>query len=422
MADYSLTTVNKLLKVLQSDKEATDLILNDFPTFGMIKKINDFVGENYQFALSGAGGQGISPDFASAMDNATASNDLKPIVTRGQMYGYATVTRATLLAADGKKGGYADIAKKIKKDLDRGMRRAIGALLMGDGGGSFGRIGADTTLASTTLKLRDPNDVVFFEKGMKLQLGATDGVTGAVKAGTLLTVMAVNRDAGWLTVDANISTSVATAALGDWVFVQGYHANSFGQVVITGVPGWIPKVDPSPSESFFGIDRSVDPFRFAGVRYLNGGASIKQTLLLGLTKMHREGANPRCIGLNPMDLGAFADSLDNKADTVRLKASGAEVGYDAISIVSPTQSGRVALYGDASIRVGDAWALDFDDWEFHALGYTNKVPELIQIPGEGGYMERIQNRDAYAVRYGALGNLICRNPANNGYFRLPTAA
>ncbi|MCH9836725.1 hypothetical protein K0U83_13745 [bacterium] len=419
-ADYSITTINKLLKVLQSDKESTDLILNDFPTFGMIKKINDFVGENYQFALSGAGGQGISPDFASAIDNSTASNDLKPIVTRGQMYGYATVTRAALLAADGKKGGYQEIAKKIKKDLDRGMRRAIGALLMGDGGGAFGQLAASTTLASTQLRLRDPNSVVFFEKGMKLQLSSTNGVTGTVRAG-FLTVTAVDRDNGYLTVDANISTGITTPTVDDYVFVQGYHANSFGQVVITGIPGWIPKAAPSPGESFFGIDRSVDPFRFAGVRYLAGGASIKQALLLGLTKGGREGANPRVIGMNPMDLGAFADSLDNKADTVRLKASGADVGYDAISIVSPTQSGRISLYGDSSISVGDAWALDFDDWEFHSLGYTSKVPELIQVPGEGGYMERIATRDAYAVRYGALGNLICRNPANQIYIKLPTA-
>lgn len=419
-ADYSITTINKLLKVVQDDKEANDLILNDFPTFGMIKKVNDFVGENYQFALSGAGGQGISPDFASAIANSTASNDLKPIIYRAQMYGYATVTREALLACAGVKGGYIDLAKKIKKDLDRGFKRGVAGLLFGDGGGAFGRIDATTNLASTTLKLRDPNSVVFFEKGMRLELSATNGTTGAVRAGTVLTVMAVDRDNGWLTVDANISTSIATATVNDWVFVAGYHANSYGQRVMLGIPSWVTRVAPTPGENFNGIDRSVDAFRFAGIRYLGGGASIKQAILLGLTKAGREGANPRTLGLNPMDLGAFADSLDNKADTVRLKASGAEVGYDAITIVSPTQNGKISVYGDASIPVGEAWALDLGDFEVKTLTQTGKFPEIIQMPGEGGYLERIANADKYAIREGGFANLICRNPANQVFIQLPT--
>lgn len=417
---YALATINKLLKVIYADKESQEQILNDFPSFGLIKKVNKFQGENFQFSLYGSGGQGVSVDFASAITNRTAGTQLKPVVTRGQIYGYATMDREAMLACAGGNSSFKDLVKRVKRDLDVQLRRTLGAFLFGDGGGSFGQIKAGSAVNTTLLNLADPNTVVFFEPKQILEVSVTNGRTGAVRVGTL-EIASVDRDNGILTMTANLNAGIAAVAAGDYVFVKGNHATSYGGKVITGIPGWIPKVAPSPGENFFGVDRSVDAYRFAGIRYLGGGSTIKEAILLGLAKAGREGANPKTILLNPIDYGAMANSLDNKTDTVRVMAKDADVGYEGVKISSPTQAGKLSILGDSSVMVGDAWCLDFDDFEFRTLCETGKFPEVINLEGLSGALERLPTSDGYALRFGGFGNLVCYRPANQLYVKLPTA-
>lgn len=385
----------------------------------MMPKKNNFGGDSFKFSFSGSGGAGASVDFESAMLNADVADYLQPEVRRGQIYGYATMTREAILACTGNDTAFKDLSKEVKDKLVKSLKRMISQQLFGDGGGSFGKLKAGSVVNTNKLYLDERWMVTFFEKGQYLQLSTTNGLTGAIEAGTVR-VTAVDRANAVLTLDQVLNVGIPTATNAMWVFVRGNHYNSFGQRVITGIPGWIPRTDPAPGENFKGIDRSIDPWRYAGLRYLDGGSTIKEALMFGLALAGHEGANPTTIIVNPMDLGALAESLDNKSDTVRLQAYKADVGYDGVFLRSPTMRGRVDVIGDASVSLGDAWGLDFNDWEFRTLCETGSFPELIKMPGEGGYLERIATKDAYAVRYGGFGNSICYNPANQIYIRLPT--
>lgn len=420
--EINVTTIVKMLKTIFDHKPSRDQILNDFPSFGMMKKVNKFYGENYVFSLKGAGGQGAAMDFASAIANASAATYLKPTVTRGQIYGYATMSREAILACNGTDGSFENLSQSVKDDLVTTLRRMLGQQMFGDGGGSYGKLKAGSVVNTNKLYLADKNSHTFFERGQTLQLSSTNGTTGAVEAGTV-TVTGVDRTLGVLTLNAVLNTAIPTAANTMWVFIRGNHNTQFGGKIITGMPGWIPKTDPVLGvDSFWGIDRGVDPWRFAGLRYLDGGSTIKETLLLALGLCAHQNANPKVFLMNPLDYAALANSLDNKSDTVRLSAYKADVGYDGVFLRSPTAAGKASILGDASIPIGDCWGVDFDDWEFRTLCSSGEFPELIKNPASGSYLQTIADKDSYGIRYGGFGNTICYKPANQIYVRLPTAA
>lgn len=417
MSDYAINTVGGLLKIVYSDKDSVDQILNNFPALGLIKRTNDFTGENYQFSMYGAGGQGVSVDFASAVANATAGTAVKPIVSRGQLYGFGTLQREAMLACKGKKGAFEDLVKRSKKDLDQQIRRTLGGLVMGDGGGAFGQIKAGSAVNTTTLTLASKASVVFFERGQTIQTSVNNGTSGTVKAGSAK-IAAVNPTTGTLTLEAALNSTIGTVAAGDYIFIGGNAGVTTGKTIL-GFPAWIPRTDPVLGvDSFNGIDRGVDPFRFAGVRYITPGATIKSTMLTALAVAGLYGAEPKIALMNPLDAGALNDSLDNKTNEVRVQARDAEIGYSGFKLYSPTMNGSVTVLSDASVPVGDCWVIDPDDWEFKYLTESGTFPEIFQT--DGSVLMRISGSDKYEFRMGGYGNVVCYKPANQLYVKLPS--
>lgn len=102
------------------------------------------------------------------------------------------------------------------------------------------------------ITLAQVEDISKFEVGQTLQ--ARSGGTARIFATGVSSalVIAVDRDAGTVTVDADNSGNTDTIVAGDTMNVAGdYNAK------VTGLAGWIPSSAPS-SSLFFGVDRTVD--------------------------------------------------------------------------------------------------------------------------------------------------------------------
>lgn len=180
-----------------------------------------------------------------------------------------------------------------KYNIDTGFRNITNNLasdLYGDGSGAIGQI---ASISTGVITLVDPNSVVQFEQNMVLNSYSVSGSTATISTGSNLGyVIAVNRSAGTVTVSAtaggaagtptNWSTSFPNLSVqGDTNFASGGLAQGL-TLKLAGLAAWIPVTAPGSSDSFWGVNRSVDVTRLGGVRFNGTNESIEEALDWGL--------------------------------------------------------------------------------------------------------------------------------------------
>jgi len=60
---------------------------------------------------------------------------------------------------------------------------------------------------------------------------------------------------------------------------------------LSGLAAWVPNVDPPIGDNFWGVNRSADPTRLAGLRYNAASQTIEEGLTSALAYGNREGAD-----------------------------------------------------------------------------------------------------------------------------------
>lgn len=410
MAILDTTALTAVLKTQYTQPKVNNLCYPESPIFAKMRKRKDFFGGPKQVAFQYGSPQGRGGSFTVGLTNITPSAYGAVTVPRARDYTFAQLSGEAVDAARNDQGA---LLNAMKKEIDNAFYtagRSIASLMFGNGGGARGQIATTTTLASTTLKLTDPNSVVMFEKGMVLNLGATDGTTGAKKAGTL-TVVGVDRDAGTLTLSANISTGVATAALSDFVFQNGDFESA--KSMPTGILGWIPKVAPVGGDNFFSLDRSPDPTRLAGLRYTAGsGGPIEETLIQAAARLAREGGKPDVVAMNPLDIANLVTALGSKVIYDRLGSNeDPEFGFKTPVLQGP--KGPIHIVPEYNVATGDAWMMTMSTWSFETL---LDGPRILNL--DGNDMRADSTTDSYILRIGWYGNFICDAPGWNAYVKL----
>jgi hypothetical protein len=199
--------------------------------------------------------------------------------------------------------------------------------LFGSGTATRGVIGSAITNPSAGVyqfTLQNPQNVVNFEVGMTIQASATDG--GAVlpiltpTVPDLGTVSSVNRSTGVIQFTVAQGTPNSTWANGNYITVQGDIPPAGGSgsgplgatgsyLAASGFSAWLPATDPSPSDSFWGVNRSVDPTRLAGLRYDASSYSIEEGVVNALGFANREGADPDTMILSFQSYTALENAL-----------------------------------------------------------------------------------------------------------------
>lgn len=359
--------------------------------------------------------QGRSATFSNAQGNQTAPGLSSFFVYRVSNYELVTITNELLEATKDNAGAFVDEAKL---NMDTGFRNISNDLahdLFSDGTGSRGMIGSITTGVIT---LADPTTVTQFENGMSLVSYSVSGTTFTQStAAAIGYVVAVDRTNGLVTVSATPGGSAGTPTNWSTSFpflgVQGDVA--FGTITATtsylkasGLGAWLPTTAPGSSDSFWGVNRSVDVTRMGGVRFNGQSESIEEALIDGSTLVAREGGQPDMAFVNFSSYANLEKSLGSKVQYVDVRHDEADIAFSGIRVHAPY--GPITVIPDRSCPSQTAYLLQMDTWKFRSLG---KAPHVLTYGMEGLEALRVGNADALEIRLGYYGNLICNAPGWN---------
>jgi len=378
-----------------------------------------FAGKYIPVPLEYGNPQGRAHVFANAQNQQTASDVVSYFVYAIQDYQLVTITNLLMEQTKSNAGAFVDEASRT---LDNGFSNISNNMafeLFAGGTATRGQISAAApTYGAPTLSfvLANSQNVVQFEVGMTLQGSATDG--GAALQNTPGTIDAVqitsvNRGTGAIT-----GTVVQGAPQTSWVagtYLQvlgdigiGGSSTIAGMLGLSGLAAWIPNVDPPATDNFWGVNRSADPTRLAGLRYNAVTQSISEGITNALAFGNREGAAFDIIVLDFISYATLINELGAKVQYVQLEHDEVEVAFEAIHFHSAY--GKIPVLADRSCPAQTAYCLTMDTWKLRTLG---KAPHILTYGMEGLEGLRVGNADALEIRIAYYGNIICSAPGYN---------
>jgi len=409
MANASTTTLQYLLKTIYPNGLASVGYENS-PALALIKKRTDFTGENQAVPLRYGNQTGRSATFSKALLLKQPSSGKKFLVTRAKDYCLGGIDAEAMKAAM-SSGAIAEGLKNEIESMAYSMTRSVSSALFRTGGGVIGVVASGA--ATPTITLTSPDDIVNFEVGMTLDGSVTPGFGGVViPGGSTAVVTAVDRIAGTITAAANwntIGTGIPGLVNGNYLFQAGDYGAK-----LKGLNAWIPSVAPAPGDNFFGVDRSTDVTRLAGLR-IPALSTIEETLLYAVSLVGREGGKVDHIFMHPLDFKDLVTALGSKVMYTQVGPSTtAPVGFKAVEIIGTT--GPVKVISDLNCPRGQAFALQLDTWCLWSLG------DLIHtVDDDGNKMLRDSQSDSVEIRMRSFVQLVCAAPGYNAVVTLPVA-
>lgn len=398
--DTTVTTLGNVLKRKYDQKKFNQFAYTKAPLQGIMPKSEKFGGADARISVRYSVPQGGSCTFATAQANKTTSSDVGFILTRKRDYQVAGITGEALDVSEGDEN---TIFNGLKGEMDGSLRnisRSMAIQAYRNGGGARGKGDGAYSVAGTVITLQTPADITNFEVGMYIRLGSGDGLSGAVRTGTQLQVLGVNRISGTITVNAAVNT-LASAANTDYIFREG----DFG-LCASGLLGWLPTTAPSGGDNWYGVDRSVDTVRLAGTTFTGAGGNKEETLVDAIALTAREGADIDVCLLNPLDRADVVKSLGSKAMYEPVKSSDGVVGYKALVIEG--EDGPVKLMADVNCPKGYFFLLQTDTWVRKS---AKGAPRYLKADGPEFLREAAA--DGYEWRIGAYWNIGCEAPGYN---------
>ena len=400
-----LTSFDAALKQHYTSDKVENLVYQDNPLLALMAKMEDFGGRNLPIPLIYGNPQGRSKTFSNAQTRGAATNSLIHdfVITRVSDYSIATIDNETLEASKGNANAFMEAATTEIDGAINSLTRSIAVGLYRTSAAEIGQVSAAPSIAANTvITMKEPSDIVNIEVGMALNIysalsgGSQRSLDGST---TQMIVSAVDRSNGTFTISTAYDAS-GTIAADDYIFVEGDRG-----LGISGLESWIPETAPTSGDSFFGVDRSSDVTRLAGVRYDGSSDPIEEALIEGASRAAREGGKVDHCFLSYAKFAELEKSLGSKVQYVDLKMN-AEVGFRGIIINGP--KGPIKVIPDQNCPNNVAWMLDLKMWKLYSLGKAVRV-----INTDGLRMLRQASADGVEVRYGFYGNLGSKAPGHN---------
>lgn len=402
-ATMNLAAMNAALKELYDGQVVENLVYADNPFLAMIPKKTDFGGKYKPVPIITGVSQGRSATFSSAQANQSAVEVKSFLVTRASDYSLATIDNQTMLASATDKMSFLEGSKLVIDGAFRSITNSLASSLFRSGTGSIGVIGS---ISTGVITLANANDVVQFEVNMTLQANATDGGTPRAAAGY---VIAVDRSLGKVTVSATAGGAAGTPS--GWTAADYLLVSGDNNLKVKGLEAWLPATAPTGGDSFFGVDRSADTVRLAGVRYDGSAQSIEEALIDASSLLAREGGKPGIFVTNFASYAALEKSLGAKVTYVDLKGPG-ELGFRGIMVNGANT--QIKVIADRNCASQTGYLLQMDTWKLESLG---EAPQILRY-GDGLEMLRVSNADAGEVRIGYYAQLTCNAPGWNARVKL----
>ncbi|TXH08834.1 MAG: hypothetical protein E6R03_17595 [Hyphomicrobiaceae bacterium] len=381
------------------------------PTFDMIFRNGDgsnyLNGSKFVMPIQHVASTGAGSDYATARANYTPGAFDQFEVTTAQKYMPFSVYHDAILAASGDTARIKDLVKfQMGASLHR-LQRLFNKELFDDGSGVVGQIHSSTTVGSATLVLTNLADHLNFEKGDVLLASATR--TGSPRAGSI-TVASVKRTEGTvsgttvLTCTGNLTAGISAIATGDYLFHAGTIVGSgAGYTPAHGIFSWLPKADPS--DTFCGVDRSIETQRRSGIRVSVVGHSV----LSAISKMVARAQlyeiydlSPYVLVSSPANAMAATNEIGARSEEM---AGGPFTHYAGLTEVK-TKTARLPLLGDPFCPNDVILMLRTDDWFFPRLGGAS-IPHVMNFDGLQMLRDTSGSAPYYTGDYVSHYNLAC---------------
>ena len=411
----SSNQIASLKELYTDDKDyMQDLVYKENPFFALVPKNESpdgFAGKYIPVPLEYGNPQGRSHTFATAQQNQTAASLVSYFVYVIEDYQLVTITNLLMEQTKTNAGAFVDAAKLQMDGGFQSISNNIASELFGSGTATRGIIGTFANVGTAyTIQLASPSDVVKFEVGMTLVASTTDG--GAPST-DYLDVTSVNRITGVIAGTGSTATPSGNWAAMSYLTVQGDlptagATNTGSYLALSGLAAWIPFVSPAANDSFWGVNRSADPTRLAGLRYNAQSYIIEEGIVNALALANREGAKPDYMFIDFASYGALINALGAKVQYVQIEHDEVDVAFEGVCFHSAY--GKVIVIADRSCPAQTAYLLTLKTWKLRSLG---KVPHILTYGMEGLEGLRVGNADALEIRIGYYGNLICSAPGFN---------
>lgn len=418
----TITAMEAALKELYTQKRVSDMVFKKNPLLAMLPERTDFYGKVKPVPIRFGDPQNRAARFQHALRRVgpsvtDASKFEAFMITRKKNYASVFLDAETIEAAQADVGTFVKQAANEINGAINNLTRDLALDLYRDGTGLRGRVsGTPTSVANSVITLSNRLDARHFEVGQLLWAAAT--LTGAVRSALVDVpqVVAVDLEAGTITVDANVVTYATVGsrfADGDYLFTAGDAPNGEGIQKTMGLAGWIPSAAPT-STPFFGVDRSVHPTRLGGVRYDGTADSHEEAWISAHVRLTQEGGAPDFGVCNPFHVQQLIKELGGSVVRDNVKSSKANIGFKSVIVTMP--DGDVPIISDHNCPLGVGYLLQKDTWEWHTL---NGGPRILGPKHDGLRMLREADNDRYEVRFGYYGELSCDAPGFNCRVALP---
>lgn len=388
-----MTAANALLKEYYDDQKVQNLVYKDNPLLAMLPKDEEAVGEYIPQPCIFEVSQGAGSAFATAQANQVAAQSVKFLITLKPGYSIGTVQNQVIEASATSPGAFLKAARVNIESAMRREKNRLAAFCFRSGTGSIGQVNA-SGWTSGVATLTNIGDIVHFGVGQTLQENATDG--GATPRAALGYVIAVNRATGSLTVSASSGGAAGTPS--GWTASEYLLTQSDNNATLSGLLAWLPATDPSGSDNFYGVNRSVDTTRLGGVRYNGTAQTIEEALTDGAALAAREGGMPEHGIIPYASWGSLEKALGAKVNYTTHNGP-AEIAFRGIRLNGANTT--IDVFPDRSCPAATAFLLQMDTWKLYSLG---PAPKTLNSP-DGLEMLRVYNADAAEYRCGEYANM-----------------
>lgn len=308
-----------------------------------------------------------------------------------------------MMASKTDKMSFLEGAKTLIDGAIKAITLSISGALFRSGTGTIGVI---SSISTGVITLADPNSVTQFEVNQVLQASTTDGGTPLTAVGY---VIKVSRSLGQLTVSSSLGGGAATPT--SWAATNFLLVQGDSNLKASGLAAWIPATDPTTGDNFFGVDRSVDPTRLAGVRFDGSSESIEEALVDASDLLAREGGSPDFCVMSYSSYAALVKALGTKIQYIDVEGP-AKVAFRGVQVTGANSI--IKVFPDRSCPAQTAYLLTLSSWSLEGLG---EVPQILKY-GDGLEMLRVANADAGEIRVGAYYNLSCNAPGWSAFVKL----
>ena len=386
---FNQAAANQISKELYTDKDVESIFLVS-PGVGLCPKWDQGGGLDYVGSIGNAIATSHSSQDTIAFTSGNADSYQR--WTMSWMEDFQSVNMSGR-AIDQTRNTEGAMVKEITRAMDNGYRslgQGMGWRFYGDGGGALGLCnGTFSTkyVTNDTITLTNVSSAMFFQQGMIVNSSVDAGNLGLGNAGARsgsAVLVAVDKIKGTLTASAAWTSLIPQFTDADYLFNQGDYAN-----YMPGLAGWIPDANYtiSSTDSFNGVNRSIDPQGLAGYNINGNGAPMEETFIDGVTNLHAFGGRPTHCLIAPRLFAKLSKSLTGRVEYMTEEAfANPDVGFPTVQIQTPT--GPMKLVQDVFCvgpKYDRCYLVNFEEMVLPSMGplaknMSEELTGLIWIP------------------------------------------